>query len=355
MKSNKKTSYSIPIVGFGAMTPLGINAPMSVASIRAGITRFEEYPQMIDKSGELAVVSSASYISEKITIIERFLELGIPAAQESILYLGNCNVNQISIPIILGLPHPRPGLPENYDQIITNSFKEKLHKRKKFFIPSIKSISCGHSAGLMSIETACDEIKNSNTDLILAGGLDSYFQLETLEWLDERNQLHSETNKYGFIPGEAASFCLLASYDAVAKYNLNILGKIQNITTSNETNLIYTDTICLGEGLSTALWQVMNNLQEDLKIHQTICDLNGERYRVDEYGFTLVRSREYFENPSEMITPAEFCGDTGAASGPLFICIALIGNQKGYNKGANTLIHTSSESGERTVALISSP
>jgi len=42
---------SVCIVGVSALTSIGLNAPATAASARAGIAHFNEHPYMIDREG----------------------------------------------------------------------------------------------------------------------------------------------------------------------------------------------------------------------------------------------------------------------------------------------------------------
>jgi len=52
------------------------------------------------------------------------------------------------------------------------------------------------------------------------------------------------------------------------------------------------------------------------------------------------------------MTPADCWGDVGAASGPLFVMLAVVAGLKGYANGPHMMIFTAAETGERTAALI---
>lgn len=338
--SNKE---DISIAGLGACTSVGISAPMSAASVRACISSINEHPYMIDKAGEPMIVSMASYIPENIAGVERFTALGLPAAEEA---LSGINPSVTKMPLIIALPSQRPGLPKNLGKEIALRFG------KHYPFSEIETVCCGHSAGLMAMEKACHTISRGISEFCLVGGIDSYLEPETLEWLDYRETLHSESNMYGFIPGEAAGFCLLASHRAFSAYRLSALGKVAAVGGAIEKNLINTDTVCTGEGLTKAMRQVLSALPRDKKISRTICDLNGERYRADEYGFALSRLGEYFGNPADFTAPADCWGDTGAASGILYANLAIASGLRSYAEGPLALLWTSSDTGERSAAII---
>src|SRR4029079_12417749 len=117
-------------------------------------------------------------------------------------------------------------------------------------------------------------------------------------------------------------------------------------------NRIKTDTVCVGTGLTKVFRRVLPALPSGARINTVLCDQNGEAYRADEYGFSLLRTNKFFVDGSDFIAPADCWGDVGAASGPLFIALAATAARKGYARGPWTLAWTSSEAGERSSALI---
>jgi 3-oxoacyl-[acyl-carrier-protein] synthase-1 len=126
-----------------------------------------------------------------------------------------------------------------------------------------------------------------------------------------------------------------------------------SVATEVEKNLIKTDKVCLGEGLTKAFERVFASAGLQARsVDHVICDMNGEAYRADEYGFASIRTDEYFIDAGKFLTPADCWGDVGAASGPLFALLAVAAAQRGYSPGSLTLLWTSSESGERSAALV---
>ena len=72
------------------------------------------------------------------------------------------------------------------------------------------------------------------------------------------------------------------------------------------------------------------------------CDFNGETYRADEFGFTVCRTRECFEDAGNFTAAAECWGDAGAASGPLALALPIAAWLRGYAKGPVALAWSSS-------------
>ncbi|TGO02654.1 hypothetical protein PN36_21215 [Candidatus Thiomargarita nelsonii] len=66
----------------------------------------------------------------------------------------------------------------------------------------------------------------------------------------------------------------------------------------------------------------------------------------------MLRTREFFIEPGKFIAPADCWGDVGAATGALLINLITTAAAKGYAQGELSLLWASSESGERSAALL---
>jgi 3-oxoacyl-[acyl-carrier-protein] synthase-1 len=351
MAPSSNKNPSVYVISVGASTAIGRTVPSSAAAVRAGITAFAEHPFMVDSEGEPMIVARACYLSDDTGGVERFLELALPAAREALAPLSKLAGRLPAIPMVIGLPSERPGLPDALDKQMEERFQNMIEKVCR--VAGMEIIPSGHSAGLMALESGWRKIQNGGFEFCLIGGIDSYLEPETLEWLEECEQLHKSTNAWGFVPGEAAGFCLLSSQEVAERYDLSILSRVLTVATAREKNLIKTETVCIGQGLSEAVKQVLQALPSPSdKIDQTICDMNGETYRADEYAFTIARTSERFVDATDFLTPADCWGDVGAASGPLFGTLATAAGRKGYSKGPHTLLWTSSEGGDRSAALL---
>ena len=348
MSSSLDDNPDVCVVGIGAATSIGPTAPATAAAVRAGIAGFADHPYMIDRIGEPFVVASAPYID--VGGEDRFVELAVPALREALEPVSGLLGSRDPIPTIVGLPESRPGLPENLASTLAAKLPAATSNGCRIAQPSM--LPNGHSAGLMAIESACRMIRGGQTEFCLVGGVDSYLDPDTLDWLEDCEQLHNLDNAWGFIPGEAAGFCLLCSGVAASRHDLNVLGHLLGVAAAQEENRIKTETVCIGKGLTEAAHGVLRSLASaDTRIDDTICDLNGEAYRADEFGFMLARTSERFVDTSAFTAPADCWGDVGAASGPLFILLASAAAMKGYANGPLTLLWTSSEAGERVAAL----
>lgn len=338
---------SVCIVGVGAVTPVGLNAPATAAAVRAGIASFADHPYMINQEGEPYVVAMVPGVNGTLGV-ERYADLALPAIEEALYTLVNKYENYGQMPVIIGLPEARPGLPGDLSNKLEAQVKET------FLTKNVQTLQKGHSAGLIALETGCNLVLQNTIEFCLIGGVDSYIDPDTLDWIEDNEQLHTSLNAWGFVPGEAAAFCLVCTTKTALKYELPVKAQLVAISTAIEENKIKTQTVCIGQGLTEAVRNAVEKLPTDTQIDYTVCDQNGEAYRADEFGFMLARLSENFVDPSDFMAPADCWGDVGAASGPLFLNLILSSAEKGHAKGCHTLAWTSSEGGERTAAILRS-
>ena len=338
-------------MGRGARTSVGMTALASAAAVRCGITGFAEHPFMVDSSGKKMIVARAPYLGDERGA-ERLVALAANAALEALGPVSRIRDRMKRIAVTVGLPEARPGQLE-MTKTIAEQFSAALLDTG--LIGRVETIRVGHAAGVLAIQAAQRELAAGIEEFHLVGGVDSYLDPETLEWLERCEQLHSAgptNNAWGFIPGEAAGFCLLASEAACLRYKMTVPCRILAAAVTREASLIKTDTVCIGLGLTAAVRQVLTALPESVKVDRIICDQNGEAYRADEFGFMLVRLSEHFNGGSDFLAPADCWGDVGAASVPLSVALAAAAAERGYAHGPHYLVWASSEGGERGAALV---
>jgi len=341
------------IVGYGAVTAIGYSAPITAASVRTNLSRFKE-SYMVDWAGEPMLLSMAEFIGDELRGLDRLMALAIPAAQEAMdaLIQDDSLRRWLSaIGISLGVPSPRPGLDNNIGESLLSQLKIKLG------IGSSRKMQCviptGHASALSGIGKAIEWISSGSEELVLVGGVDSYYDADTLEWLDETKRLHSEANKDGFIPGEGAGFCLLASLDFANRYHLKPLAMILSVGSSEEPHPLTSDGICIGQGMTNTLRQALAILNtKDEVADWTICDMNGESFRSMEWVYAYLRTGTGHRDPLEIWHPADCYGDIGAASGSVLACLAIAAWQRNYARGDYSLIWTSSDGKERSAMLL---
>ena len=341
---------TICIVGVGASTSMGLSAPATASAVRAGVAAMAVHPFMIDKMGAPMVVCANPALPIELGAMDRFLELALTAAREALSPLLNKVRSLPRVSVLFALPEERPGSPERFESTFAGRFSLAL--AKEINIQDMIYHSLGHAGGLLCMEQALSLILGGKSQICLVGGVDSYLEPETLEWLDNLEQLHSETTIWGFCPGEGAGFCLLTSQKFAADIGLSADIEVVAAASAKEPNPIKTETVCIGRGLSEAFQNSLAYLPRNSRVNHTICDMNGEPYRGNEYGFAVLRTADSFADDVDIMTPADCWGDVGAASGPLFAMLAAFAAKKGYCAGPFTFLWASSERGLRGAALL---
>jgi 3-oxoacyl-[acyl-carrier-protein] synthase I len=342
------------VVSLGAATSVGRDAWSSAAAVRAGISSFGEHPYMIDTAGEPMRVAMAPWLDITCDGVARFEALLLPAIEQALLPLATAGGEQLRVALALGLPAGRPGIPRDLE----DHLRMRIAQEFSNWFSAVAVLPVGHAAGFLGVHAAHRWILDGEFDACVVSGVDSYLAPETLDWLEENEQLHgagSLNNAWGFIPGEGAGAVLLLSAEATEQLELLPLARVIGAGAGQEPNRIKTPTVCIGEGLTAAFREALSGLPPGEKVTDIFCDLNGEPYRADEFGFATLRTNESFLSAADFVAPADCWGDVSAASGPLVFALSTIASWKGYARGSYAFLWASSESGERGAVLLELP
>jgi 3-oxoacyl-[acyl-carrier-protein] synthase-1 len=343
----------VVIAGGGARTAIGLTSAATMAAARAGIAGFNEHPYLVDAAGKKFIVARVPAVEASVPGIERLTALATAAAAEATQPLRERRIKLPTLAVVVGLPPVRPGRTSDTQKAITERLRIEL--RDVATIVTVDTFATGHAAGSMAIVEGWKKVRSGAADFCLVGGVDSYLDAQTMSWLEKQDQIHGAgplNNAWGFVPGEAGAFCMLASRDAASKWQLPYALRILNAATTREANCIKTDTVCRGDGLIALFRELAAALPPNRRFEQVLCDMNGEPYRSEEYGFATIRTGASFTDASDFLAPADCWGDVGAASGPLYALWVDAAIRKGYSRGDLTLIWTSAEGGERSGAVI---
>ncbi len=296
---------------------------------------------MIDKHGEPMVVARADWLDVTLPLADRLVTLAVDAAQEALHPLAEqlpSLRSRLRIHFSLSAEN-LPNAAQQQDVLIRFASGVGFTAAD----PPILPVVAGHAGGFLALENACRQLRRGEALFCLVGGADSWLSPERLEAVDYAGDLHSVNFSWGFTPGEGAGFCVVTTGEMARRCGLVPLAELLAVATAQETKLMGTKTVCLGEGLTTAFRGVLSaGLAPAQRIAHCYCDFNGETYRAEEYGFSICRTREGFEDPGSFTAAAQAWGDVGAASGPLSLILPLAAWSRGYAKGPVTLAFGSS-------------
>ena len=339
----------IHILAVGARTPVGLVAETAAAAVRAGISRLEWQPSVLDPFGDPVRGAMDAKLDPTLRGWERLVQLARSPLLEVGAKLVAASTWPQPIEVLLALPEPRPGWAHiDADRVARALGSLTLPRLGPF---NVTLGAQGHAGVLAEMDAAARRIASGALDLCIVGGVDSYFEADTIEWLQRHGQLALEDIPIGFSPGEAAGFVALASSYALRALRAPSLATLGGSHVARESRLIKTDAINLGKGLTAAVAGATAPLSG--RVLDTIyCDINGERYRSEEWGFVALALPHVCRDPSGYEMPSAAWGDVGAASGALLTVLAVAGWQRGYARGPHALLWASSEGGLRAAVVV---
>lgn len=345
---------AIYIVGAGAQTPIGRSVLSAAAAVRCAISAVAEHPFMIDRHGEPMVVARAAWLDHSPALEDRIATLAVDAAREALHPIAaRLDSLRRHIHLHMALSAETLDEPAQRQRVL-----DRLAAETDIALPMVRNtrIDCvadGHAGGLLALERAVRALVRGDSELCLVGGADSWQDVDRLEALDYSGRLHSTRDSWGFTPGEGAAFCLVTTGAVARRLALVPLAEVLAVACAYETNLMGTKTVCTGDGLTAAF---RGALDRQPRVAHMYCDLNGEIYRAEEYGFTICRTGSSFENADRFTAPADCWGDVGAASASLALTLPLAAWARGYHTGDVQLAWSSSASAPlRAAALLRQP
>jgi 3-oxoacyl-[acyl-carrier-protein] synthase-1 len=350
------------VLAIGACTPVGGDARSTAAAVRAGLCGFSEHAYMIDTAGEPMRVAQVAGVDAGLRGAERLVALLAPALTEALAGVltpsrATTGDHEGRIGVAIAWPPARPGGPDDTADAVRALCRDRLGAR----LGPFQLFASGHAGGFEALDQARAWLRAGQVDAVVVAGVDSYLAPETLEWLEAEDQMHGAgplNNAWGFIPGEAAGALLLARAGAAAGGGAGVgafsggWADVLAVGLGRESKLNKSGEVCIGEGLTQALRRALDEMPAGGVIDNVVCDMNGEAYRADEYGFCGLRVRDWLRDPTDFLAPADCWGDVGAAGLPLHLLLAASACRKGHAKGPLTLLWGSSDGGGRGAAVI---
>jgi 3-oxoacyl-[acyl-carrier-protein] synthase-1 len=345
-------SETVHIVALGARTPVGLGAVASAAAVRAGVSRLVLHPFMADQLNENVRGAIDGAYDAGIIGPQRIAALAGFALAEVLAGLP-AELPQSSVPVFVALPESRPGLQTSDEQNIVTELERAQAVAGRTV--RVRISGRGHAGALETIGSVAGEIRAGRDEVCIVGGADSYFDFDTLDWLQDHRQLTNRETRSGFPPGEAAGFVALAGERTRRRLKLGSHGVLRGWGTGQEKRLIKSDDPSLGTGLANAITAATAGLRlPEEAAHDMYCDLNGERYRSEEWSLAVLRV-PYAVRAKDYVAPVDCWGDIGAAIGPLSCVLASRAWARAYAQGTRALIWAGSESGLRSALVLEAP
>lgn len=343
---------SVHVVAVSVRCAVGLSAPASVAAIRAGISRLQEHPALSTAAGEPLVCARVPGVAAELSGAERIAVLAEDALRDLAedLRLARPDARLLA-PVLLALPEARPGFGAERADWLRNALGARAVEGAGAVV--VDDVGRGHAGALSALEQAVERVAKGRDPVCVAGGVDSYLDVDSLAWLESKRLIKREGVRNGFPPGEAAAFVAVASDAERRRLGLPSLARVRAVACARERRDPDSDCGLLGEGLTEAITRATRELRwPDETISDVYCDINGERARTEDWGFTLTRTAARFRDGTAYVTAAGECGDVGAASGALGCALAVQAWQRRYAHGPRALVWGASWGGLRGAALL---
>ena len=336
----------ICVVGLGARTAVGAGVQATAAAVRGAISGLVLHSRFIDQGGEPVSFACDPALDPELPLVERMAAMLYAASAEALASAASTMPDAC----VLALPEPRAGLPTDLKSTLSDAHARHLNLPRD----AVRTLSRGHAGGLMALQAAAQWLADGDFRAVLVVGVDSYHDAQTMHSLELHRRLKSSQICGGFAPGEAAGACLLVRETVAQGAGPHVLARIRAVATAMEPHPLRATEPCVGAGLTAAIAAATQGLkfpQEEITL--TYCDLNGERFRNEEFAFAQLRTQDAFVDANNYLSPADCWGDVGAASGPLYVALAAASKQRGYAKGSFPLLWAGSDGGYRSALTLS--
>lgn len=345
-------SAALAVVATGARTPVGRTAATSAAAIRAGISRAREFP-FVGATGEPLVAAADPDLDPACTGLSRFAPMLRDALAQVVRVLAPASRHPCVHHVLLAAPEVRPGFDESDAADLLAATRAAL--QGSFTRVEVTIPGHGHAGGLRGVEQAQQILAADPNALCWIAGVDSYLHPSTLLWLEHERRLAAPGVRGGFIPGEGAGCVALATDALRERLGLTSLADLRGACTAQEMHLRTDPAGSFGHAMSAVVEAAAASLRlPDEQIDGLISDLNGERYRSEEWGFVALRTAPLWRS-LQYEAPADRWGDVGAAFGPLALLLAAHAFQRNYARGPRALVTAGSDRGLRGAALLQRP
>jgi 3-oxoacyl-[acyl-carrier-protein] synthase-1 len=345
-------SGGVELVALAARTPVGLTAEASAAAVRARVSRVVEYP-FVAKNGELIRCGADALIDRQVRGRERLQLLARSVTDEFSRKLGGGKPYPGPCRLRIELPEPRPGFLHGDADWVANAIVAGM--RATFPALRVDVAQRGHAGAAMALEAARAEASLGDEVLQLVIGVDSYHHPDTFEWLERQRLLAGGDVRSGFFPGEAAAGLAFAHPRLRQRLGLPALAVLTGIGTASESRGRDSETGSFGEGMGTALGRALAGRRfPDEATDAVYLDINGERYRSEEWGFVAMR-HSYAVRTLDYTAPADSWGDVGAASVPLLAILAARSWARGYAEGPRAVVMCGSFGGLRGAVALEQP
>jgi 3-oxoacyl-[acyl-carrier-protein] synthase-1 len=363
------------ITGIGLVSALGLDSSTSLAAARAGLSRSktlrtinaarEDFLGGSPVAGHSVACGLADgFVGRPKALIMGRAALADLAASATVGTLGRVGLYVVLSDYFLMdetrgddslAIEPRPA--ESFGTIwrrTTSGFVEELTASGPLSSAAKRRVYYGgHAKIARAVLDAQADLASRAVDACVIGAIDSCVEPRVLRAAALAALLKTEAEATGFSPGEGAAFFLLQRESDSADRPLRVA--IDAVATAKDENHSLAERPPMGVGLASAVEQCLGSVGADAhaEIGVVVSDLNGAERRAVEWGYCLVRLQPRHPlGHARVWLPAMSFGETGCAAGPIAVCTAVRGLNRGYAGTERIAVVLSSDSGDKAALCL---
>jgi 3-oxoacyl-[acyl-carrier-protein] synthase-1 len=337
------TSFHIADVGM--VTPVGLDAPSSLAAMRARLDGFRETRF---RAGEEDWLIGAP----------------VPLTRD---WIGPARMTRLLAATLAELRRRRPDLAQDCGLILCLAEEDRpgrpvqdaravaaeaLDIAGMARATPVRIVAHGRPSGFVALGEVAKSLAAGARNVIVAG-VDSYLTARSVAHYLGEGRLQLPGNANGFIPGEAAAAVLCTAAAGPLRLSGYGLAREAAYIYNQQADEPGEDRPLRGDGMTSAYRQALDAANVDLAhVDYRISDLIGEQYWFRQSALAhmrLERGRSAFQ---DLWSPGENMGNVGAAVVPIMLGMALQAVRKGYAPGSPVLIEASGDDGACGAAVL---
>lgn len=355
---------NVVITGIGMRTAAGNHAVQTCATVRAGVSCLAEWPHYgasFDEEGTALIAGATRPDLGDAAWIEKAEPLATLPVNEALWNAGllatapdGSRLQRSDAAAILSVPPAdRPGTDADAHRAFALDARE--HCIAPVHAAHVDIVARDQAGGIAALAQAVRMLSERRAAVVVVGGIDSLLSTPFLATLADDGRLRLPDSPAGVIPGEAAGFVVLEREEDARRRGARTLARVGPIVLDVENPAPGPGDPIRAEALSRAVRGAVDAVGGAARIGRTVSDLNGERWRFQEWALVETRCLAALPDEWQLWHPADCIGDVGAAYAPVAIGIAVRAFARGYAGDGAILICASSPGGERAAACILPP
>jgi 3-oxoacyl-[acyl-carrier-protein] synthase I len=332
----------LEILGYGAVTAVGLTAAQCCAAIRAGIKRFSPIEAAVLDDDEAQVGARVS-ADPRLRADDREWLLNLAARA-----LRECSHGPEHA-LLWQVPEAHRGHPLSTrdDAELLASLAALLGQPRSDHSQVLRS----GAAGLVeALGRAHELIAAGKVERCTIGGADSLLRKPELDRLARDRRLLGPGRSQGLVPGEGAAFVVVGrGPQANSEPRVQVLG----LGLGYERNTVIDGARSVGEGFAAAFEAAIELAGvPEAELAFVAGNFNGERYDAWEVSHTHARCYQTRRERLPVLWPAVSTGELGVAGGALALIAATMAIEQGYAVGDAAAVQLRSEGELRGVAIV---